>query len=133
MTPANAPAPPALPEDTASLRAVFHMSEPSRAAVSRGLSNAQNALAALGDENARFVLVVHGQAMQWLRRDQAENLGAQIGALLATGKVDLRVCQKTLDEHHWRLEDLVPGATAVPSGTLEVLRLQRAGYVYFHP
>ena len=29
--------------------------------------------------------------------------------------------------------DLVPGATVVPSGTLEVLRLEREGFVYFKP
>lgn len=131
-TPASAPAP-APPATTGPLRAVFHLSDPSRAAVARGLTNAQNALKALGDEPAHFVLVVHGQAMQWLRRGEPENLGPQVAALLATGKVELRVCKKTLEENHWQPEDMVPGAAVVGSGTVEVLRLQREGYVYFHP
>lgn len=134
------PAPPLAPTHTVPpsvaggpLRAVFHLSDPSRSAVARGLVNAQNALRALDKEPARFVLVVHGQAMQWLRRGEPENLGPQVAALLATGKVEVRVCQKTLEENHWQLADMVPGASVVPSGTVEVLRLQREGYAYFHP
>jgi hypothetical protein len=130
------PPPPAAAQPVAAagpLRAVFHLSDPSRSMMSRGLTNAQNALKALGDEPARFVLVVHGQALLWLRRGEPENLGPQVAALLATGKVDLRICKKTLEENHWRLDDMVPGVSVVDSGTLEVLRLQREGYAYFQP
>jgi intracellular sulfur oxidation DsrE/DsrF family protein len=129
------PPPAAVPaaEPSGPLRAVFHLSEPGRAPSARGLTNALNALKALGDEPARFVLVVHGPAVEWLRRGEPENLGAPLAALLATGKVELRVCGKTLEENHWQLGDLLPGAAVVPSGTLEVLRLQRAGYAYFRP
>ncbi len=46
--------------------AVIHLSNPSRGG-SRGLTK-RNALQALGDEDARFVLVVHGEALTWFRR-----------------------------------------------------------------
>lgn len=127
-------APPAAPPVAKEvLRAVFHLSDPSRAVTLRGLTNARNALRALGSEDARFVLVVHGQALAWLRRDEPENLTREAAELIATGKVELRVCAKTLEEHRWQLGDMVPGAQAVPSGTLEVLRLEGAGYRYFRP
>lgn len=132
-----APPPPAAavaPEG--SLRAVFHLSDAGRASNARGLTNALNALnalKALGDEPARLVVVVHGPALEWFRRGEPENLGAPLAALLATGKVELRVCAKTMEENRWLLGDLLPGAKVVPSGTLEVLRLERAGYVYFRP
>lgn len=127
------PAPAATTLPAGPLRAVFHLSDPGRAANARGLVNALNAIHALGDERARFVIVVHGHAMDWLRRAEPENLGPQVAALLATGMVEVHVCQKTLDENRWQLGDLVPGVSAVASGTLEVLRLQREGYAYFHP
>jgi intracellular sulfur oxidation DsrE/DsrF family protein len=92
-----------------------------------------NALKALGDEPARFVLVVHGQALAWFRRAEPDNLAGPLAELLATGKVELRVCSRTLEENHWRLSDILPGAATVPSGTLEVIRLQREGFVYFKP
>lgn len=119
--------------DADGLRAVFHLSDPGRAPTQRGLENARNALQALGDRPARFVLVVHGQALNWFRRAEPDNLVSLTTALLATGKVELRVCTRSLAENRWRLEDLVAGATATPSGTLEVLRLQQDGYSYFKP
>ena len=125
-------APPSTPA-AAELRAVVHLSDPSRPANARGLQNVANGLKALGDEPARFVLVVHGQALGWFRRGEPENLGGPLAALLATGKVELRVCAKTLEENHWVLSDLVPGAVVVPSGTIEVLRLQQQGFLYFRP
>jgi len=92
-----------------------------------------NALDALGDEPAHFVIVVHGQALAWFRRAEPDNLAEPLAALLATGKVELRVCARTLAENHWRLSDILPGASVVPSGTLEVIRLQREGFAYFKP
>jgi intracellular sulfur oxidation DsrE/DsrF family protein len=92
-----------------------------------------NALKAVGDEPARFVLVAHGQALVWFRRAEPDNLAEPLAALLATGKVELRVCARTLEENHWKLSDILPGAAAVPSGTLEVIRLQRDGFAYFKP
>jgi intracellular sulfur oxidation DsrE/DsrF family protein len=129
------PAPPLTPPAPAPqmLRAVFHFSDPSRAVTLRGLHNARNALRALGSEDARFVLVVHGQALAWLRRDEPENLAREATELIATGKVQIRACAKTMEENRWQLGDMVPGVTAVPSGTLEVLRLESEGYRYFRP
>jgi intracellular sulfur oxidation DsrE/DsrF family protein len=130
--PAGAPAPPPI-SAPAPLRAVFHISDPSRAVALRGLHNARNALRALGTADARFVLVVHGGALAWLRRAEPENLGGEVAELLATGKVEVRICANTMAEHHWELAEMVPGVHVVPSGTLEVLRLEREGFVYFHP
>jgi intracellular sulfur oxidation DsrE/DsrF family protein len=130
--PPPAPVPvPAAPDAT--LRAVFHLSDPNRAANLRGLENVRRALDALGAAPARIVLVVHGQAVGWLRRGEPDNLAAPVAALLATGKVELRVCARTLEEFHWQAAELVAGAAVVPSGTLEVLRLEREGFVYFKP
>jgi intracellular sulfur oxidation DsrE/DsrF family protein len=73
-------------------------------------------------------VVVHSQALAWFRRAEPDNLAEPLAALLATGKVELRVCARTLEENHWNLSDILPGASTVPSGTVEFLRLQRDGF-----
>lgn len=130
--PPHAAAPPAAPAN-GTLRAVFHFSDPARPATVRGLENAKRALAALGSTPARFVLVVHGQGLNWFRKGEPDNVAAPLAELLATGKVELRVCARTLEENHWKVTDLLPGAVSVPSGSAEVLKLQRDGFVYFKP
>ncbi|APR83009.1 Hypothetical protein A7982_08358 [Minicystis rosea] len=131
-TAAQAPAPPR-GDASGAVRAVFHFSDPARPSNVRGLENAKRALAALGSTPARFVIVVHGQALNWFRKGEQENLAAPLAALLATGKVELHVCARTLEENHWHISDILPGATTVPSGSAEVLKLERDGFVYFKP
>ncbi len=77
--------------------------------------------------------MVHGPALGWFRRAEPDGLAEPVAQLLATGRVELRVCARTLEENHWTLADIVPGAAAVPSGTVEVIRLQREGFAYFKP
>ncbi len=43
------------------------------------------------------------------------------------------MCARSLDEYHWKIGDILPGARSVPSGTVEVIRLQREGFAYFKP
>ncbi len=115
------------------LRAVFHFADGARDAVMRGLQNAQNGVHALGNEPARFVIVVHGPALRWFRRQERANVGPQLAALLDTRRVEWRVCRVTLEQNGWSESDLLPAATVVASGTLEILRLQQQGFAYFRP
>jgi intracellular sulfur oxidation DsrE/DsrF family protein len=140
--PPPAPAPPPPPAVAATApeppawRAVFHLSDPGRSANLRGLSNAINGIKAIlaqGDAPIQIVLVVHGPALGWFRRAEPDNLAEPLAQLLATGRAELRVCARTLEENHWTLADILPGAKAVPSGTAEVILLQRQGLAYFKP
>ncbi|MFT3764868.1 MAG: DsrE family protein [Minicystis sp.] len=131
-SPPHAPAP-SRADASGAVRAVFHFSDPARPANLRGLENARRALAALGSTPAHLVLVVHGQALGWFRKAEKDNLAEPLAALLATGKVELRVCARTLEENHWQLSDILKGAASVPSGSAEVLKLERDGYAYFKP
>jgi intracellular sulfur oxidation DsrE/DsrF family protein len=107
------------------LRAVFHLGAATRADVVRGLTNMRNALAALGDEPADFVLVVHGAALAYFLRGGEDPVTDELAAVMATGRASWRACARTLEEHRWQPRDLLPGGSTVPSGTLEVLRLHR--------
>ncbi len=115
------------------LRAVFHIGAATRADVLRGLTNMRNALAALGDDPADFVLVVHGAALAYFVRGAEDPVTDELAAVMATGRASWRACARTMEEHHWQPRDLLAGGTPVPSGTLEVLRLQQRGYAYFRP
>ena len=115
------------------LRAVFHLGAATRADVVRGLTNMRNALAALGDDPADFVLVVHGAALAYFVRSAEDPVTEELAAVMTTGKASWRACARTMAEHRWQPRDLLPGGTAVPSGTLEVLRLEQRGYAYFRP
>ncbi len=115
------------------LRAVFHLGAATRADVVRGLTNMRNALAALGDDPADFVLVVHGAALAYFIRSAEDPVTDELAAVIATGRASWRACARTMEEHRWQPRDLLQGGTPVPSGTLEVLRLQQRGYVYFRP
>jgi intracellular sulfur oxidation DsrE/DsrF family protein len=140
--PAPPPPPPPPPAvaatapETVAWRAVFHLSDPGRPANLRGLQNVSNGIKAIlaqGDAPIQFVLVVHGPALGWFRRGEPDNLAEPLAQLLATGRVELRVCARTLEDNHWTLADILPGAKAVPSGTAEVIRLQGQGFAYFKP
>lgn len=126
-------APPVHPANGHAWRAVFHLSDPGRPTNARGLQNALNAVKALGDAPIRFVLVVHGPALGWFRKAEPDNLAEPLAQLLATGHVQFEVCERTLEEHHWKLADILPGAEGVPIGTVEVLRLEGLGFAYFKP
>jgi intracellular sulfur oxidation DsrE/DsrF family protein len=115
------------------LRAVFHFGDPEHDPNFRGLQNAINAVRAAGASPPSIIVVVHGPALRWFRSPEPQHVGELLASALATGHVSWRVCRVTLEEHRWRAEDLLPGATIVPSGSLEVLRLQHEGYVYFAP
>ncbi len=115
------------------LRAVFHLGAATRADVVRGLTNMRNALAALGEEPADFVLVVHGAALAYFIRSSEDPVTDALATVMATGRASWRACARTMEEHRWQPRDLLPGGSIVPSGTLEVLRLQQRGYAYFRP
>lgn len=115
------------------LCAVFHLGAGTRADAVRGLTNMRNALAALGGEAAEFVLVVHGSMLAFFVRNGEDPVRDELAEVLATGRVTWRACARTMAEHGWSASDLLPGGTPVPSGTLEVLRLQQRGYAYFRP
>jgi intracellular sulfur oxidation DsrE/DsrF family protein len=53
--------------------------------------------------------------------------------LLQERGVSFVACRNTMRERGLLQEDLLPGVTTVPAGTLEVIRKQHEGYAYFKP
>lgn len=102
---------------------------------SRAMANIRNHLRAAPD--TKIVVVANGDGIRFLLAGATERNGrpfdAQVAALAEQG-VEFRVCNNTLTAHGVPASQLLPQAKLVPSGVVEVARLQaREGFVYLRP
>lgn len=116
------------------IKVVYHVNEGVQQA-SRAIGNIRNQLKT--DPTTKIVVVAHGAGIDFLLED-AENAsgGKFVPALeeLKTAGVEFRVCNNTLVSRKMDPKTLVEQASIVPSGVVEVSRLQaREGFVYLKP
>ena len=100
---------------------------PSTRPVARLLAAVLLALAALGPEGAQLDLVAYGPGIEMLKKDSV--VAARLAEALKAG-VRIAACQNSMRGYHLEAADLVPGVTPVPSGVVELIRRQHAGYAY---
>ena len=102
---------------------------------SRGLANIRNHLRA--EPGTKIVAVANGDGIRFLLAGAKERNGKPFDAAvadLAARGVEFRICNNTLSAHNIPATDVLPQAKVVPSGVVEVARLQaREGYVYLRP
>ncbi|HEX7647383.1 MAG TPA: DsrE family protein [Noviherbaspirillum sp.] len=102
---------------------------------SRGLANIRNHLRAAPD--TKIVAVANGDGIRFLLAGAKERNGRPFDAAvadLAARGVEFRICNNTLSAHNIPASEVLPQAKIVPSGVVEVARLQaREGYVYLRP
>ena len=85
------------------------------------------------DPRTRVEIVAYGAGVQFLQNDTLfSDEGPKVAALAARGVV-FKVCENSLRAANLGRGDLLPRVEVVPSGTLEIARLQRAGYAYIRP
>lgn len=85
------------------------------------------------DPRTRVVIVAYGEGVQFLQSDTLfSDEGPKVAALAARGVV-FKVCENSLRAGNLVRRDLLPRVEVVPSGTLEIARLQREGYAYIRP
>jgi len=85
------------------------------------------------DPRARVEIVAYGAGVQFLQSDTLfSDEGPKVAALAARGVV-FKVCENSLRASALGPGDLLPRVKVVPSGTLEIARLQREGYAYIKP
>jgi uncharacterized protein len=85
------------------------------------------------DPRTRVEIVAYGDGVQFLQHDRLfSDEGPRVAALAARGVV-FKVCENSLRAASLGRGDLLPRVEVVPSGTLEIARLQRAGYAYIRP
>lgn len=116
------------------IKVVYHLADGIDQA-SRAMANIRNHLR--GEPEAKIVVVALGDGIKFLLADARDQTGkpfdAQISALKAQG-VDFRICNNTLTAHKVPASLVSPDAKPVPSGVVEIARLQaREGFVYLRP
>ena len=98
------------------------------------LRNIKNHLAV--DPKAKIVVVTHSAGVDFLLQgaeDKNGNLYSGPVAELAAKGVDFRVCQITLERRKIDPKKVIADAKLVPSGVVEVTKLQQEGYAYLKP
>ena len=116
------------------VKVVYHLADGIDQA-SRAMANIRNHLRA--EPDTKIVVVANGDGIKFLLAGARERIGrpfdAAIEALAAHG-VEFRLCSNTLTAHAVPASQVLPGVKLVPSGVVEVARLQaREGYVYLRP
>jgi len=116
------------------IKVVYHMADGIDQAT-RGLASIRNHLRAAPD--TKIVVVALGEGIRFMLKGETGRNGrpfdAAVTALAAQG-VEFRVCNNTLTAHNVPQSRLLPEASLVPAGVVEIARLQaREGYAYIRP
>jgi intracellular sulfur oxidation DsrE/DsrF family protein len=127
----SAEAPPTAPAGgpaaTTRERAIFAVSDADPQKWNLTLGNIVNAIDGLGADGAEIELVVYGPGIAMLRKDSP--VADRIAAALKNG-VRIAACQNSMRGFKLEQADLAPGVGVVPSGVVELIRRQHAGYAY---
>lgn len=86
-----------------------------------------------------LAVVVHGDAAYWMLNDRAysnhkktdgANPNTTIIRELRELGIDLELCGRTMKEHGWTKEDILPGVRIVPNAYPRIIDLELQGYAY---
>ncbi|TKB50286.1 hypothetical protein FCL40_03750 [Ferrimonas sediminicola] len=115
------------------IKAVFHIDDPSQARFA--LYMAQDHLKLKPD--MQITLVAYAAGVDFLLKGETDRDGdayaPDVAALMKQG-VQFRFCAATLRFRELEESQVLTGVTFVPSGTMEILRLQaEEGFVYIKP
>jgi intracellular sulfur oxidation DsrE/DsrF family protein len=115
-------------------KVVYHFSDGLEQA-GKGLRYMRNQLEV--DPQAQIVAVAHAAGVDFLLKGAEDDNGNKyedIVERLALGGVRFEVCEITLRERRLSRQQFIEYVTFVPSGVVEVTRLQqREGYAYLKP
>ena len=125
--PAVPPALAAAPAETHKERAIFAVSDADPQKWNLTLGNIANAIDGLGADAADIELVVYGPGIAMLKKDSA--VADKLAAAIKSG-VHIAACQNSMRGFKLEQSDLAPGVGVVPSGVVELIHRQHAGYAY---
>ena len=118
---------PATASATAREQAIFAVSDADPQKWNLTLGNIANAIDGLGADGAEIELVVYGPGIAMLKKDSS--VADKLAAALKSG-VRIAACQHSMRGFKLELADLATGVGVVPSGVVELIRRQHAGYAY---
>ena len=117
----------AAPAEIARERAIFAVSDADPQKWNLTLGNIANAIDGFGTSGVEIELVVYGPGIAMLRKDSP--VAAKLATALKSG-VRIAACQNSMRGFNLQATDLVPGVGEVPSGVVELIRREHAGYAY---
>jgi intracellular sulfur oxidation DsrE/DsrF family protein len=117
----------AAPAEATRERAIFAVSDADPQKWALTLGNIANAIDGLGADGAEIELVVYGPGIAMLKKDSP--VADRIAAALKKG-VRVAACQHSMQGFKIEPSDLAPGVGVVPSGVVELIRREHAGYAY---
>jgi intracellular sulfur oxidation DsrE/DsrF family protein len=94
------------------------------------MANARNLQKALGAANVDIEIVAYGPGIGMLKAGSP--VAARVREANADG-VSLNACENTMAGQNLKKQDMNPAAGYVPSGVVEIVRKQQAGYAYLRP
>jgi len=94
------------------------------------LNNVANLQKALGKDQVSIEVVAYGPGINMLKLDS--KVGGRVGDAVAAG-VKISGCQNTMHAMHLNKEDMLADISYVPSGVVELVERQEAGYAYIRP
>jgi hypothetical protein len=109
---------------------VIQVSDGDSAKWNLALSNAKNAQQDYGADKIDIEIVTYGPGISMLKSDSA--VAKRIDEAKQTG-ITLVACQNTMKAMKLSESDMLPNSSYVPSGIVELVKKQRAGYAYIRP
>lgn len=111
-------------------KVVFQVSENDGQKWELTLNNVANIQKDVGKDNAELEVVTYGPGINMLKMDS--KVALRIKDALASG-VKIVACENTMRGQHLTKEDMLPDIGYVPSGVVELIKLQEQGYSYIKP
>ncbi|HEY8888242.1 MAG TPA: DsrE family protein [Gallionella sp.] len=94
------------------------------------LNNAKNVQQAFGADKVDIEIVTFGPGIGMLRMDSP--IANRIDESKKAG-IAIVACQNTMKGMKLTSADMLPNTSYVPSGVVEIIKKQRAGYAYIRP
>lgn len=94
------------------------------------MGNAKNIQKDLGKENVDLEIVTYGPGINMLKAHSKAEKG--VSEMINSG-VKVVACENTMAKEKLKKADMLPVVGYVPSGVVEILKKQEAGYAYLRP
>ena len=94
------------------------------------LNNAKNIQNELGEKNVEIEIVAFGPGIGMFKRDA--EVAARIGEAKADG-IAFAACENTMAAQKLKKQDMNVAVGYVPSGAVEIIRKEKAGFAYLRP
>lgn len=112
------------------IRAVVHVNFGDTERQGHGLKNVENVLKEVRGA-ADVEVVCHGAGLPLLVKKQSKHAD-KVQQLIKRG-VRFAACENTMRDKSVTKDELIDGVMTVPSGAVEIIRKQHAGFAYFKP